>query len=162
MNREAAVKLFFEHNRIATRTVNSLSKYTPKMSITEFAVAAGMGVSPAYSLARVYGLEFKCRSISIRTAARKRNEELYVSKWDSSKTIGENAKVLGISGSLASRICRGFKLEAKQGHLKDKVINQIKRMDEFAVKGLTDSQISRVMGVSREWIRQLKILKEAK
>jgi hypothetical protein len=158
MNRKEAVKIYLEHNNLANKTIDRIQKFDGRQSSTKFAEACGVGLGYAYGLARSYNLKFTGRAKSNRETILETQREEKASKWDKEKTVLENAQALGIHYATALGICKKYKLQSRLKYTSLATLKKMERIKEFRKKGLSDSEISRVLAVSREYIRQLNVL----
>lgn len=163
MTREEAVKLALERRGNFAKEIEKLEKYEKGDTATSFSVKIKSTISRARSFLMSYRLYEKD---VIKEKAIKLIKERYksaVSKWDSEVTVHENAKRLGIAHHTALRMAEIFGLKySKAWKRSAKRILRENRIIEFKRMGVKDAEIGRFFNVSREYVRQIIILHEAR
>lgn len=155
MKKQEAMERYIKHGITSQRSVKRLMLWKNGMSIKQFATALGVTTTWAWQFAKRFGLEFTQRSWH-RTNSRSEGIKLILKKtWDEDKTVRENAIALGYSYSRASYYCRKYNLKAKWKRKGQYTLNRLQKVQDYLDKGISQADIARVMGLSRERVRQL-------
>lgn len=160
MNRIEATKLFIKHNSRSKRTIAKLMKFKKGMSIAQYANAIGTSLTYAYVIARTHSIGFMNRDQHILSRAKERAKEKVIETWDESKTIKENADMLGVSYNRATGYKFRYNLQSRVYPMKEVTMKRLEKIAGYIDRDLSYADIARLMGLSRERIRQ--IVEEAK
>lgn len=155
MNQTQALRHIMKHNAVVRRTVDKLVLYSPKMTATDYARTCGVQLGTSYQMSAKYKLKLVKRyDYSIKKAATEQKKQELIAKWDPQKTCAQNALVLGISHTRALCLCREYNLTHGRNY-HSTTLRKIEQIKEWKAKGLNDAQVARVIGVTRERVRQL-------
>jgi hypothetical protein len=155
MERKKAIETFIKHSIKARRTVEKLEKFKPGMSIKQYADALGYTTTAAWVIAHKYGLPFDNRLHHCQETREKNRRKFYQQNWDENKTIAENAILLGVKYQTAVQACSRYGLKAKYKSLTPTAIQQLKNVKKYLEMNLSKAEVGRLMGISRERVRQL-------
>ena len=163
MTREEAIKLVLERRGNFAKEVEKLEKYEKGDTATSFSIKIKSTISRARGFLMFYRLYEKD---ILKEKAIKLIKERYqdkVTEWDKEITVHENAKRLGIAHHTAIKVAEIFGLKySKTWKRSAKRILREKRIIEFKQMGVKDAEIGRFFNVSREYVRQIIILHEAR
>lgn len=156
MNRKEAIERILRHNPKLNEYIKRLMAYEKGMSSNEYCNKVKLPISNAIVFLRLHGITLDRINSLTKTNFKKR--KLLSQKWDKNLTISANAIKLGIGTVTASLLSREFSLPyVHHKKLNGFGIKRIKRMMKFKEKGLRDSEIARLIGISRERVRQILI-----
>jgi len=156
MKKSEAVKLYLKNSRQAKYSIAKIMKFEEGMSCSQYSNLIGNTTNAnTYMFADKYGLKFT-KAIKHRTNTRRENTRMRITqKWDEKKTLGENAIAIGISYSKATVYRNRFNLDCKWKKRGKATIDRLTRVRRLLDSSLTETEISRVLGLSRERIRQI-------
>lgn len=152
MKKKDAFKLMEKYYPMFRKSIPQLMCFEKGMTAPQFANKANITITRAYQIINQYKLISANSNVATIKAARRRKELSL--RWDSKKTIRENATLLKVSIGLADRIQKEFNFQFID-HKNDLKRKRIRKILLFRKNGLNDSEISRVLGLSRERVRQL-------
>lgn len=164
MNKAQCLKQMYKHNSMIKRSCDRLLLYQPGMNACDWAKKAKIGLSNVYILARKYKIKLGShRSQNAREERLERLKNDFVSRWNKDLTVGENARRLDITWYKAATICREFNLSSGyKNKIRLTTLRHIEKIEKYRKKGLSDAEIARVIGMTRERIRQLSYEKGKK
>jgi hypothetical protein len=154
--------MFKRHN--VKKLYNTLIKWDEKKTVLENCEAINCSIVKARNLICKYNLKFTRSPFKKRRQYSNDISRGYIKKWDTSKTLEENAKILGVNLSRASCIANNYGLswtkEYKSGL---KLLHQARCVQNSArenmlllrINGMTLKQVGNVYGVTRERVRQM-------
>lgn len=151
-----ATTLYLKHQPRSRRIIHNLTKHRKGMTGSQFANTTGLSLARAYTLLRDYGLinTIDNGRIAKMEATRKK----WASKWNTRKTITENAIAMGINYDLAIKLRNNYNFEYKTGHrLTKQRLNSYKKITRLNSLGLNDAEIGRLIGCTRERVRQRRV-----
>ena len=163
MIKEEAVELVLAKRFNFSKDVEKLMKYEPGDTATSLSIKIKSTIARARGFLMFYKLYEKD---ILKERAIKLIKERYQDKvkdWDEEITIHENAKRLGIAHHTARKLAEIFGLKySKIWKRSTKRVLRENRIIEFKRMGIKDAEIGRFFNVSREYVRQIIILHEAR
>lgn len=161
MNKIEALKHVYKHNYMVRRIVDRLVLVKPSMNACDIAKVCKIAIGNVYIMVRTYKLKISNRRAkNAADVIRERYLRDLVPKWDENKNIYENAQALNISYSAARRLCGEFSLKARWKNLTLTTMRHIEKIKKYRESGLNDAEIGRCMGMTRERVRQLLLMKD--
>lgn len=162
MNKIQALKHMYKHNTVVRRTVGKLILFKAGMNACDMAKACKIALGNVYAFRRKYKLKFTSRlKENSRETFMERAKKFYVPLWDKRLTVRANAYKIGISYSTAASINQAFGLNDDIcTRINEASIKKAKRIKQLQATGLNDAEIARVLGITRERVRQISVMKD--